>query len=101
MQKIVKVCPDCDSTVRIADRGSDTEHAKCYKCKGDFFLDELRDRKEIILSFRDDTGRRVYYKKNEHSTNKQRLSLMRFNTIKKRAKGLSYRDKNTLKRLRK
>ena len=101
MQKIVKVCPDCDSTVRIADRGSDTEHAICYKCKKDFFLDELRDKKETILSFYDETGRRVYYKQNELSTNKQKLSLMRRNTIKKRAKGLSYRDKNTLKKLRK
>ena len=101
MHKIIKVCPDCDSTVTVKDKGSDNEYAICNKCRKDFFLDELSDREEVICSFHDENGRRVYYKQNERSFNKQRLSLMRRNTIKKRAKGLSYRDKNTLKRLRK
>ena len=101
MHKIIKVCPDCDSTVTVKDKGSDNEYAICNKCRKDFFLDELKDRKETIMSWVGENGRRVYYKKNERSTNKQRLSLMRRNTIKKRARGLSYRDRNTLKRLRK
>ena len=101
MKKIIKVCPDCESTVKIKDKGSETEYAYCTKCKADHFLDELKDMKETIMSFFDENGKRVYYKQNARSTNKQRLSLMRRNTIKKRAKGLSYRDRNTLKRLRK
>jgi len=101
MHKIIKVCPDCDSPVKIKDKSSNTEYAYCTKCKAELFLNELKDKKETIMSFFDENGRRVFYKQNERSTNKKRLSLMRRNTIKKRAKGLSYRDRNTLKRLRK
>tara|TARA_R100001594_G_scaffold139157_1_gene183306 strand:- start:1095 stop:1400 length:306 start_codon:yes stop_codon:yes gene_type:complete len=101
MQKIIKVCPECDSPIRIRDKGSPTEYAYCKPCKAEYFLDELKDKKEIIMSFFDENGKRVYYKHNERSNNKRSLTLKRRNTIKKRAKGLSYRDRNTLKRLRK
>ena len=101
MKKIIKVCPDCEGTVKIKDKGSHTEYAYCTSCKAEHFLDELKDREETIMSFVDENYRRVYYKHYERSNNKRSLTLKRRNTIKKRAKGLSYRDRNTLKRLRK
>lgn len=101
MHKIIKVCPDCESTVTVKDRGSETEYAVCNKCRKDFFLDELKDRKETICSYITEDGNRIYFKQNESIINKSVLTLKRHNTIKKRARGLSYRDRNVLKRLRK
>ncbi len=101
MHKIIKVCPDCESTVIRKDKGSPTEYAVCYKCKRELFLDELKDRIETICSYIPENGKRIYFKQNERIINQQSATSKRRNAIKKRAQGLSYRDRNTLKRLRK
>ncbi len=101
MHKTIKVCPECESTVRIKDKSSPTEYAVCNGCNREFFLDELKDKIETICSYVLENGKRIYFKQNERIINKQSLSLKRRNVIKKRAQGLSYRDRNTLKRLRK
>jgi phenolic acid decarboxylase len=101
MHKIIKVCPDCENTVIRKDKGSPTEYAVCYECKRELFLDELKDRTEIICSYVLENGKRIHFKQNERILNQQVATLKKRNAIKKRAQGLSYRDRNTLKRLRK
>ena len=101
MHKIIKVCPDCESTVIRRDKGSPTEYAVCSKCNRELFLDELKDKTETICSYVLENGKRIYFKQNERIIKQQSESLKRRNAIKRRAQGLSYRDKNMLKRLRK
>ncbi len=101
MHKIIKVCPDCESTVIRKDKGSPTEYAVCSKCNRELFLDELKDKTETICSYVLENGKRIYFKQNERIIKQQSESLKRRNAIKRRAQGLSYRDKNMLKRLRK
>ena len=101
MHKIIKVCPDCESTVIRKDKGSPTEYAVCSKCNRELFLDELKDKTETICSYVLENGKRIYFKQNERIIKQQSASLKRRNAIKRRAQGLSYRDKNMLKRLRK
>lgn len=101
MHKIIKVCPDCESTVIRRDKGSPTEYAVCSKCNRELFLDELKDKTETICSYVLENGKRIYFKQNERIIKQQSESLKRRNAIKRRAQGLSYRDKNILKRLRK
>lgn len=101
MHKIIKVCPDCESTVIRKDKGSPTEYAVCNKCNRELFLDELKDKTETICSYVLENGKRIYFKQNERIIKQQSESLKRRNAIKRRAQGLSYRDKNMLKRLRK
>ena len=101
MHKIIKVCPDCESTVVRRDKGSPTEYAVCSKCNRELFLDELKDKTETICSYVLENGKRIYFKQNERIIKQQSESLKRRNAIKRRAQGLSYRDKNMLKRLRK
>jgi DNA-directed RNA polymerase subunit RPC12/RpoP len=101
MHKTIKVCPDCESTVIRKDKGSSTEYAVCSECKRELFLDELKDKTETICSYILENGKRIYFKQNERIINQQSATLKRRNAIKRRAQGLSYRDRNTLKRLRK
>ena len=101
MHKIIKVCPDCESTVIRRDKGSPTEYAVCSKCNRELFLDELKDKTETICSYVLENGKRIYFKQNERIIKQQSESLKRRNAIKRRAQGLSYRDKKMLKRLRK
>ena len=101
MHKIIKVCPECESTVIRKDKGSSTEYAVCSKCNRELFLYELKDKTETICSYVLENGKRIYFKQNERIINQQSATLKRRNAIKRRAQGLSYRDRNTLKRLRK
>ena len=68
MHKIIKVCPDCESTVIRKDKGSPTEYAVCSECNRELFLDELKDKTETICSYVLEDGQRIYFKQNESYT---------------------------------
>lgn len=101
MKKIIQICPHCEeASLRTKDRGLSTEYKYCLNCKVELFLDEVKEKEEIVHSWIDEKGNRVFYKQNTDS-NERRKATLRKTLIAKKTKGLSYRDRNTLKQLRK
>jgi len=101
MKKIIKICPHCkEASLRTKDKGLSTEYKYCLGCKVELFKDELDEKIEIVHSYFAEDGKRIFYKDNEVS-NAKRIETLRKTLIAKKAKGLSYRDRNTLRQLRK
>ena len=101
MKRIIQICPHCEeANLRTKDKGLSTEYKYCLGCKVELFLYEVKEVVEIVHSWVDETGKRIFYKNNPDSSEKRKKSLRKA-LMAKRVKNISSRDRNLLRRLRK